>query len=241
MADQDFIRRQVEELSSKISIAQEEIVEALMEITKGKSNSDAVKIINEVNIDEVVKLKTSTVLSAYSTAQVDILKSKQFFADISEDELRALLIASEQFVGANLVNMGSTIKQQVLNGIINNKTSSQILEAVGKQGYGTAGLNRIITDGMNNYSRVVSAFMIDKAPENTKYVYIGAADDRTRDFCLKLMAAGELTIAEIRANNWTDSLTEGGGINCRHNWELAAQETKTSFHNPDKAQELLDA
>ena len=137
--------------------------------------------------------------------------------------------------------MGSTIKQQVLNGIINNKTSSQILEAVGKQGYGTAGLNRIITDGMNNYSRVVSAFMIDKAPENTKYVYIGAADDRTRDFCLKLMAAGELTIAEIRANNWTDSLTEGGGINCRHNWELAAQETKTSFHNPDKAQELLDA
>ena len=241
MADQDFIRKQVEELSGRVAIVQEEVVDAIMELTKGKSNSEAVKIINDINIDEIIKLKTSGILAGYATAQTDILLSKQFFGDISEDELTALLVASEQYFAANLVNMGSTIKQQVLNGVINNKTAGEIVAVIGKQGYGTAGLNRIVTDGMNNYSRAVSAFMIDKAPENTRYAYIGPADDRTRDFCLQLMAAGNLTIAEIEANGWSDSLTEGGGINCRHNWELEAQETTTSFHNPDEAQELLDA
>ena len=241
MADQDFIKKQVEELSNKIAVAQEEIIDGIMELTKGKTNAEAVQIINELNIDEIVKLKTSGILAGYTTAQTDMLLSKQFFGNISEDELMALLIASEQYFGANLANMGGVIRQQVLNGIINNKTSADIIEAIGKQGYGTVGLTRIVTDGMNNYSRAVSAFMIDKAPENTKYVYIGPADDRTRHFCLELMAAGNLTVEEIRDNGWIDSLTEGGGINCRHNWELAAQETKTAFHNPDKAQEILDA
>ena len=35
MADQDFIRKQVEELSNKIAVAQEEIIDGIMELTKG--------------------------------------------------------------------------------------------------------------------------------------------------------------------------------------------------------------
>ncbi len=241
MADQDFIRKQVEALSGKVAIAQKEIIDAIMELTKGKSNSEAVKIINELDINEIIKLKASGILSGYTAAQTDILLSKQFFGEIDEEELRALLIASEQFFGASILGMGSVIKQQVLNGIINNKTAGDIIEVISKQGFGTTGLNRIITDGMNNYSRSVSAFMIDSAPEDTEYVYIGPADERTREFCLQLMAAGDLTSGEIRDKGWSDSLTEGGGVNCRHNWELAAQEVKTKFHNQDKAQEILDA
>ena len=98
MADQDFIRKQVEELSNKIAVAQEEIIDGIMELTKGKTNAEAVQIINELNIDEIVKLKTSGILAGYTTAQTDMLLSKQFFGNISEDELRALLIASEQYL-----------------------------------------------------------------------------------------------------------------------------------------------
>ena len=55
------------------------------------------------------------------------------------------------------------------------------------------------------------------------------------------MAAGELTKKEIIERGWTSSLTEGGGVNCRHNWELAATKVKTEFHNQDTAQGLLNA
>ena len=241
MADQDFIRKQVQQLADKISDAQEEIVGAIMELTSGKSNAEAVKIINDLDIDSIVKLKTSGVLSAYTTAQTDMLLSKQFFGDISEDDLRALLIASEQYLGANVTSMGGVIRRQVLNGISNNKPAADILEVVGKQGYGTVGLSRIIRDGMNNYSRVVSSFMIDEAPENTKYVYIGPADEKTREYCLNLMAAGSITIKQLRENGWTQSLTEGGGTNCRHNWEIASSNVRDQFHRGEEAQEILDA
>ena len=55
------------------------------------------------------------------------------------------------------------------------------------------------------------------------------------------MSAGELTRKQIRDKGWTSSLIEGGGVNCRHNWELAATKVKTEFHNQDTAQELLNA
>ena len=241
MADQEFITSQVDELSGSVSNAIEEVVTALQRTLQAKTSGEALEIINAMNIEQVIELKTANIVSKYVAAQKDILLSKKLFAPIREKDLQALLSISEESFKAHLRSMGSNVKQQVVNGIINNKTSTEILEAIGKQGFGKVGMNRIITDGMNNYSRAVSAFMIQDAPKDTKYEYIGPADDRTRFFCLELMSAGELTEAEIRDNGWIDSLTAGGGINCRHNWELAAQDVKTSFHNKDKAQELINA
>ena len=241
MANQDFIKQQTEELAKKLGLAQEEIVDAISKLTKGKSKKEIVSIINDLDVNKIIELKTAGIMAGYLAAQKDILLSKQFFAPISEEELQALLIASEQYFGANLVGMGGVIKQQVLTGIVNDRSIDDIIGLIGKQGYASHSLERIVNDGMNNYSRAVSSFMMEEAPENTKYVYIGAADERTRDFCLKLMAAGELTRKQIRDNGWTSSLTEGGGINCRHNWEMAATKVKTAFHNQDKAQELLNA
>ena len=240
MADQELIKKQVTQLSKKLGLAQEEIVDAISQLTKGKSKKEIVSIINDLDVNKIIELKTAGIMAGYLAAQKDILLSKQFFAPISEDELRALLIASEQYFGANLVGMGGVIQQQVLSGIINNRSVDDIIGLIGKQGYAAHSLERIITDGMNNYSRAVSSFMMDEAPANTKYVYIGPADEKTRDFCLQLMAAGEKTAKEIKGNKWGNSLTEGGGINCRHNWEMAATKVKTAFHNQDTAKELLN-
>ena len=241
MANQKFIKEQTEQLARRLGLAQEEIVDTISQLTKGKSNKEVVAIINELDMSKIIQLKTAGIMGGYLAAQRDILLSKQFFAPIAEVELQSLLVASEQYFGASLVGMGGVIKQQVLTGIVNDRTVGEIVELIGKQGYASHSLNRIINDGMNNYSRSVSSYMMDEAPANTKYVYIGPADEKTRDFCLQLMAAGELTRKQIREKGWTSSLTEGGGVNCRHNWELAATKVKTEFHNQDKAQGLLNA
>ena len=241
MANQKFIKEQTEQLARRLGLAQEEIVDTISQLTKGKSNKEVVAIINDLDMSKIIQLKTAGIMGGYLAAQRDILLSKQFFAPIAEAELQSLLVASEQYFGASLVGMGGVIKQQVLTGIVNDRTVGEIVELIGKQGYASHSLNRIINDGMNNYSRSVSSYMMDEAPANTKYVYIGPADEKTRDFCLQLMAAGELTRKQIREKGWTSSLTEGGGVNCRHNWELAATKVKTEFHNQDTAQELLNA
>ena len=139
--------------------------------------------------------------------------------------------------------MGSTLKQEVINGIINNRTVDDIMDVIGTKGYGTTGMRRIIIDGLNNYSRSVSRMMMDEAPDNTKYVYIGPADEKTRPFCLSAIQAGAITMAEIKSmgGEWFDSLTGGGGINCRHGWEMASRDTRSQFYRKEEAEDILNA
>ena len=57
------------------------------------------------------------------------------------------------------------------------------------------------------------------------------------------MSLGEVTKSQIESmgGEFLDSLTIGGGVNCRHNWEAAGSGIKTAFHNQEEAQEIIDA
>ena len=243
MADQDYIRRTVEELAAKFHLAQSEAISAMLGLVEGKTNAEAVAILNELDVGAVMSAKTSGILTAYTSGNINTLISKEMFAPIGESTLQALLTQSEQYLSGQVAAMGSTLKQEVINGIINNRTVNEIMEVVGTKGYGATGMRRIINDGLNNYSRSVSRMMMDEAPDNTKYVYIGPADEKTRPFCLSAIQAGAITMAEIKSmgGEWFDSLTGGGGINCRHGWEMASRDTRSQFYRKEEAEDILNA
>ena len=244
MADQDYIRRIVEELATKFQMAQEESISAMLGLVEGKSNAEAIAILNELDIGAVMSAKTSGIISAYTVGNAGTLLSKEMFAKISEFELQALLTQSEQYLSGEITAMANTVKQQVIAGIMNDRTLDEILVSVGKKGYGAnVGMKRIVNDGLNNYSRAVSRMMMDEAPENSKYVYIGPADEKTRPFCLSAIQAGAITLSQIKSmgEEWSASLTEGGGVNCRHGWELASSDIRSQFHRGDEAEVLIDA
>ncbi len=242
MADQNYIKRKVEELSSKFQLAQEEAISAMLSLVDGKTNAEAIAILNELDVGAVMNAKTSGIVSAYTAGNTGTLLSKELFAPITEATLQALLTQSEQYLAGEISGMANAIKQEVIAGILNNRTSEQILDMVGKKGYGAdVGMKRIINDGLNNYSRAVSRMMMDEAEDNTKYIYIGPADEKTRDFCLNAISAGELTLAQIKSSQFADSLTEGGGINCRHGWEPVSRDVRSQFYRKEEAEVLLDA
>ena len=243
MADQDYIRRTVEELSGKFKLAQEESISAILGLVEGKSNAEAIAILNELDVGAVMSAKTSGILTAYTSGNINTLISKELFAPIGESTLQALLTQSEQYLSGQVAAMGSTLKQEVINGIINNRTVDEIMEVIGTKGYGAVGMRRILNDGLNNYSRAVSRMMMDESPDNTKYIYIGPADEKTRPFCLSAIQAGAITMAEIKSmgGEWFDSLTGGGGINCRHGWEMASRDTRSQFYRKEEAEEILNA
>ena len=105
------------------------------------------------------------------------------------------------------------------------------------------GFNQKINDAMNNMSRAVTTQMMQDAPADLKYVYIGPVDEKTRPFCLDAAAQGALTEAQILelGGEYAESLVSGGGINCRHNWELASDDITGQFHRGGEAQKILDA
>ena len=59
--------------------------------------------------------------------------------------------------------------------------------------------------------------MADKLPIKTKFVYIGANDDRTRDECKERIAMSPATKKQILNSRFGD--LDNAGWNCRHTWE----------------------
>tara|TARA_R100001443_G_scaffold81301_1_gene88167 strand:- start:756 stop:1637 length:882 start_codon:yes stop_codon:yes gene_type:complete len=104
------------------------------------------------------------------------------------------------------------------------------------------GFNQKINDAMNNASRQVTTEMMKDAPADLKYVYIGPVDEKTRPFCLDAASQGALTEAQILGlgGEYAESLVSGGGINCRHNWELASDDIQKQFHRGNEAQKIID-
>ena len=62
MANQQFIKQQTEQLAKRLGVAQEEIVDTISKLTKGKSNKQVVAIINELDINKIIQLKTADIL-----------------------------------------------------------------------------------------------------------------------------------------------------------------------------------
>tara|TARA_Y100000310_G_scaffold270259_1_gene283950 strand:- start:269 stop:997 length:729 start_codon:yes stop_codon:yes gene_type:complete len=242
MADQDYIRRTVEELARKFQLAQEEAISAILGLVEGKSNAEAIAILNELDVGAVMKAKTSGIVTAYTSGNAGTLLGKEMFAPIDEDTLRALLTQSEQYLSGEITAMANTMKQEIVVGMINENTAKEIVENLGKKGYAAdVGMTRIVSDGMNNYSRAVTRMMMDEAPGNTKYIYVGPADEKTRNFCLSAIQAGEVTLAQIESMGWKSSLTGGGGINCRHGWEPMSRDVRGQFYQKEEAEAILNA
>ena len=135
--------------------------------------------------------------------------------------------------------MAQIVKKEIINGAIAGSPTKAVLDKVRGQGaLSKAQLQTLINTSMNEYSRNVTKLMIDKMPAETKYVYIGALDEKTRPECLQMMSADKLTRAEIEGRFGSKVFTEGGGYNCRHKWEIAVQDK--FGHDPEGAKKKLD-
>ena len=136
MADQDAIGKLSDDLAFRIGIMQEEIAQSILDLVNEKTNAEAIKIVNELNIVNTVTLKAQFILSELSAGLTSLLEKKEKFADIDEDTLFTFFEVARQSVIGEMSAMANILKQEIINAILSNRGIDEILEAVRKQGYG---------------------------------------------------------------------------------------------------------
>lgn len=145
-----------------------------------------------------------------------VLRGMTQFAAVSEDVLASLVEADSarwlQFVRGEVAELVTALQRAILTG-----GDSAALRAVAKIGLTPAQAEALVNTSLNTFSRTVTAIQAQAAPEETLYGYDGPVDGRTRDLCLKMSAAGELTYAEVE-RAFPGAFRDGGGFNCRHQW-----------------------
>ena len=206
-----------QQIADKVSLAQEEVATALMQLTKGKTAEEAAIILADVNIQELMKLKLSGVFATFDSGAITMLENTFTTVALSEAALQAALSNAKSFVSEKFVEgTASSIRQNIISGITGNKTPSQVIADLRKSGFDTHHLKTQVETGFAQYSNAVKNMMADKLPIKTKFVYIGANDDRTRDECLDRISISPATKEEIITQFGS---LDNAGWNCRHTWE----------------------
>ena len=136
MADQELIQKVSEEISLQIVRVQEEIIDTLFLMTENKTQDEALILIDKLNIDSVVMLKSQSALSSFKQSLFDVLKSKRTFGDVKEEVLTVFYNTAVKEITEELKTIGALIQKEFVNAILHNKTKEQIIRAIDEAGYG---------------------------------------------------------------------------------------------------------
>ena len=233
MANQANIDKAAEKIALQLEAVQKsvviEILNAVQQTQRAGTAVTLIEILEQFDFKEIVKIKAQNILAGYNQAHNQILTDMKVFGTITEETLQALTNFSTSTFTDKLDNMANVIKSEIIKGALGSGTEASILEAIQAQsGLSNTQMRTLVTTGLNNYSRSVNKVMMDTLPNKTKYQYVGALDDSTRDECLDMIGAGELTEQQIisRFSGYGDVLIDGGGFNCRHQWMPVAASTK---------------
>lgn len=236
--NENYIDRISETIAIQVAALQQEMVRDLLKLSKDKrfkSIDEFLSAMEQLDLDQIVRIKSERILSNYNVAHTQILSDMTLFADVTEDTLQALTNFSTSSFTDSLGSMGGVFKREVIKGALGGVSEQGIFQAIQQQaGLSNRQMRTLVTTGLTDYSRSVGKIMMDSSPPTTRFRYIGAIDNRTRDLCLDIWAAGEMTQEQIINQFGSDVLIRGGGFNCRHEWvEIAIEDKSKDFRSAD--------
>jgi hypothetical protein len=221
-ASQDFARA--------IQRVQTELVSQIFDLrTQGMTRSEIVLVLQTLDMEDVImnQLGLSSDLDNLMLEYQAVLGSMEMTGAVTDEVLTALLRMDNNTFMKQIGLMGDQIRNEAARGIIAGASEADITQSILR---GAGGVLRpdqaetLANTALNTFERNVTVEMASDDPANTRYIYQGPVDDRTRDICIDMMSAGALTRDEVDST-FPGAFGDGGGFNCRHRW---ARETSSS-------------
>tara|TARA_R100001443_G_C3354588_1_gene177649 strand:+ start:1042 stop:1758 length:717 start_codon:yes stop_codon:yes gene_type:complete len=226
MANQSDIDNSAQIIADLVDKARTELVNDLYKL--GLNTDDATAFAQsllDLDVEGTLKKKLQKATSAYANAHRQVLESTIGFAEIEAATLTTFAQLNEQIFDNSIIRtISGNIKTEVSKGILAGLTADEILVNVSSSSISNAQMQTLVNTTLNSYSRTITNQMMNVAPANTKYVYIGPVDEKTRPECLSMASAGRITESQIKSKFGASVLVDGGGFNCRHKWEIASSE-----------------
>ena len=221
-------------IAEKSAKAVEEVVTSLMELVQDKTGEEALKILSGINLKYAMESKMAGAFALYDQGIVSMLENMYSTSRLTEVALMALRDNSKRLLATEFIDkMADNILQYTVRGISSGLTPSEVMESIGEV---TGTLETQVVTAFGQYSSAVTNLLSENLPENTKFIYIGPYDSKTRQECVERIQLGAVTRTQI--------LTEfahitGGDFNnaiwnCRHNWEQRSSSPEDQGYNPKK-------
>ena len=208
----------IDDMTIRTSQAYEDVITGLYELVKGKTAEEASIILNGINIDNLLSVKMSAIFLTFETGAFDLLSNTTMSSPLTEEALRSTLNNVEEFLASEFIDkVVPNIRNVIIDGIVVELEPTQLIDDLIKiADLSPKQIRTLVNSGYSQYSNAVKKMMFDKLPDNARFVYIGANDNKTRPACVKKIGFGPATKSDI--------LGEFGNFdnevwNCRHSWE----------------------
>tara|TARA_Y100001963_G_C6661710_1_gene390775 strand:- start:29 stop:727 length:699 start_codon:yes stop_codon:yes gene_type:complete len=204
------------EFADKVNLAVKDMTNILQEAIKGKKSAEALEILSGINIDKAYELKLANAFTAYEAGVVELLRSTYTTATIPEATIRRLLNASKITVMKNMGSISNTTMQSIMDGIASGLSVEDTAELIRGQ---LVNPEKVVRTAYNQFNNTMTTILADELPPDTKWIYIGANDEKTRQRCKDKIAfsgSSGKTQEEIvdKYGNMNNEIWE-----CRHQWE----------------------
>ena len=225
MADQNDIDKASKQIVNLVDKARADIITQLYNVRRSYTLGAFIDLMLTIDLEGTLKNKLKNALSVYANAHRGVLETTIGFSDVDPKALTSLAKLNEQLFDNSIIRtISGNMRTKLVSGVQVGLTLNEITESVISSSISNAQMETLINTTLNTYSRQVTNQMMKNAPATTKYVYIGPVDDVTRDECLDMASEGAITEAEIIIKFGEAPLSDGGGFNCRHKWEIASTE-----------------
>lgn len=221
-ASQDFARA--------IQRVQTELVSQIFDLrTQGMTRSEIVLVLQTLDMEDLIlnQLNLRSDLDNLMLEYQSVLGSMEMTGAVTDEVLTALLRMDNNTFMKQIGLMGDQVRNEAARGIIAGASEADIAQSILK---GAGGVLRpdqaetLANTALNTFERNVTVEMASNDPKDTRYIYQGPVDDKTRDICIDMMSAGAITRDEVDSD-FPGAFSDGGGFNCRHRW---ARETSSS-------------
>ena len=225
----DRLEAIAEEFADKVDLATSELVGYLSKLVKGKTSAEALEILSGINLEAALELKLAKAFTAYDAGIVEFLRNTYTTASLSENTIRLLLKSTKNNISANVTkHLSSVTMQNIINGITTNKTVAETVATISQQ---IPSPNLVVNTAYNQFSNSLTTMLAEELPANTKWVYIGPNDSKTRQKCKNKIGEGALTRKQI-LDTYGDMDNEL--YRCRHKWEQMGRSPKDQGYNPEE-------
>lgn len=229
----DLFAQRIEGAFASVRDNLADVVEQLAKA--GTSHEQIVSALVDPSLRADLGIDRDSIVKLFDETAVKILAANPSGA-ITPEMLDALTTISKESFIAHADQYWATIQRELTSSVLSGNTKGLRDVLRNTDGLISYQAEALFNTTLNTYSRSVGASVAANDKPETKYVYEGPVVG-ARDICLKMMAAGAITRAEINAM-FLGSFIDGGGYNCRHQWVPV----RAAFDvNTKKAKELANA
>lgn len=237
MPDVSFeLERLSNQFVEKVNQSRDELVNAFYDATKDMAQDERMVFIDSASVDVLMANKLSNAMSIYEEGIRRTLESTFTTAEISEDSLRILLNRAKSRINTEVTkHLSEEMMDAIIDGMANNQFPNQIIKNIDSK-LPTHQLETLVNTTYNQFNNSLTNLMAESLPDNTKFIYIGLWDEKTRDRCVDKIKMSPATKTEIikKYGNLDNELWR-----CRHKWEEMSD--KPFAQGLEKQKEVVDA